>query len=176
MIKTIFIAGIYGVGKDYLCDIVSKKLKIQKYSASQLISAKNKEDYSVNKDVRNLDDNQKILVEEVRELINKFGKIMLTGHMCILNKNLDIEILPDEGFQSLGITHMILLKNNPEIIKANLFKRDNKIYDIDLINRFQQKEEELFANIVETINCKSIIINLQYNSEDESKFVKFLED
>ena len=50
------------------------------------------------------------------------------------------------------------------------------IYDIDLIKRFQQKEEELFANIVETINCKSIIINLQYNSEDESKFVKFLED
>ena len=176
MIKTIFIAGIYGVGKDYLCDIVSKKLRIKKYSASQLISAKNSEDYSVNKQVKNLNDNQKILVEEVKELINKFGRIILTGHMCILNKDLDIEILPNEVFQSLDITHMILLKNSPDIIKSNLLKRDNKIYNVDLIRSFQQKEEQLFLKVTERINCKNIIINLQYNSEDESKFERFLEE
>ena len=42
MNKTIFVAGVYGVGKDYLCDIISEMTGIKKFSASQLISNINK--------------------------------------------------------------------------------------------------------------------------------------
>ena len=43
MNKTIFVAGVYGVGKDYLCNKISEIIGVKKFSASQLISNINKE-------------------------------------------------------------------------------------------------------------------------------------
>lgn len=43
--KIIFIAGSYGVGKTTICNQLSKSLKIKAYSASDLISKQNNEQY-----------------------------------------------------------------------------------------------------------------------------------
>ena len=43
--KIIFIAGSYGVGKTTLCNQISKVMKIPSYSASDLISKQNNEQY-----------------------------------------------------------------------------------------------------------------------------------
>lgn len=175
MNKTIFVAGVYGVGKDYLCDKISETTKIKKFSASQLISNINKEDYIKNKVVKDKNINQKILIEEVQELLQKHNTIILTGHMCILNKNMKIELLPQDVYGNLGITSMVLLKNNPDVIVQNLMRRDKKEYNIKLIDEFQKKEEELFIKIVQEIDVKSIIIDLSYNNSDLERFQKFLE-
>lgn len=65
MNKTIFVAGVYGVGKDYLCNKISEITRVKKFSASQLISNINKENYERNKDVKNKAKNQIILIKEV---------------------------------------------------------------------------------------------------------------
>lgn len=176
MNKTIFVAGVYGVGKDYLCDTISEMTGIKKFSASQLISNINKEDYAKNKDVKDKNKNQIILREEVCKLLQKYKTIILTGHMCILNKDMDIEVLPKNVYGNLEITSMVLLKNKTDVIKQNLMKRDKKEYNNILIDEFQRKEEELFIETAKTIRAKSLIINLLYDNRDLEIFQKFLEE
>ena len=61
MIKTIFVARVYGVGKDYLCNKISNFSGIKKFSASQLISNINNENYVKNKSVKNIGSKSKII-------------------------------------------------------------------------------------------------------------------
>ena len=102
--------------------------------------------------------------------------IILTGHMCILNANMEIEELPSSVFNGLEITHMVLLKNEPDTIKQNLMKRDNKNYSLKLIEDFQKAEEEAFLITVQNIGAKSKIIDLVYDNSDVARFQKFLEE
>ena len=175
MNKTIFVAGVYGVGKDHLCNKISEITGVKKFSASQLISNINKENYEGNKDVIDKNKNQTILREEVHKLLQQYNTIVLTGHMCILNKNMSIEELPQDVYDKLEIASMILLKNKPDVIVQNLMKRDKKEYNIKLIDEFQRKEEELFAETAKTIKAKSLILDLLYNNSDIERFQKFLE-
>ena len=175
MNKTIFVAGVYGVGKDYLCDKISEMTGIKKFSASQLISNINKENYEGNKDVIDKNKNQTILRGEVHKLLQKYNTIILTGHMCILNKNMSVEELPQDVYDNLEIASMILLKNKPDVIVQNLMKRDKKEYNIKLIDEFQRKEEELFIKTAKIIKAKSLIIDLLYDDSDLERFQKFLE-
>lgn len=172
--KTIFVAGVYGVGKDYLCDKISTIMGIKKFSASQLISSINKENYKENKDVKDKNNNQIILKEEVHKLLRKYNTIILTGHMCIMNKNMTIEELPQDVYDNLEITSMVLLKNKPDAIVQNLMKRDKKEYNVKLIDEFQRKEEELFIKTAKVIKAKSLIIDLLYDNSDLERFQKFL--
>lgn len=64
----IFVSGIHGVGKTYFCNLVREKISIHSYSASQLIVAKQDKIFSVDKLVADINDNQKLLVEAVKEL------------------------------------------------------------------------------------------------------------
>ena len=175
MNKTIFVAGVYGVGKDYLCDTISETTGIKKFSASQLISNINKENYAENKDVKDKKMNQVILREEVHKLLQRYKTIILTGHMCILDKHMNIEVLPQDVYANLEITSMVLLKNKPNIIVQNLIKRDGKEYNEELIDKFQRKEEELFIKVAKDIKAKSLIIDLLYDDSDLERFQKFLE-
>lgn len=175
MEKTIFVAGVYGVGKDYLCDKVSGIIGIKKFSASQLISNINKEDYVEHKEVKDKNKNQTILMKEVLDLLQEYNTIILTGHMCILNKNMSIEELPQEVYDNLEITSMILLKNKTDVIIQNLMRRDKKVYNEILIDEFQRKEEELFVETAKTIKAKSLIIDLLYDNSDLERFKEFLE-
>ena len=60
-IKTIFVAGVYGVDKEYLCNKISNFYGIKKFSASQLISNINNENYVKNKSVKNIGSKSKII-------------------------------------------------------------------------------------------------------------------
>ena len=176
MIRTIFVAGVYGVGKDYLCNKISNFSGIKNFSASQLISNINNENYVKNKSVKNIDDNQSILIREVSRLLKECKSIILTGHMCILNANMEIEELPSSVFNGLEITNMVLLKNDSDTIKQNLMKRDNKNYSLKLIEDFQKAEEEAFLITAQNIGAKSKIIDLMYDNSDVIRFQIFLEE
>ena len=119
--------------------------------------------------------NQVILREEVHKLLQRYKTIILTGHMCILDKHMNIEVLPQDVYANLEITSMVLLKNKPNIIVQNLIKRDGKEYNEELIDKFQRKEEELFIKVAKDIKAKSLIIDLLYDDSDLERFQKFLE-
>ena len=83
---TVFLAGVYGVGKSTLAQKVSEKAGIPFYSAGDLISEKNGEKYGANKIVVDKNRNQDILVECVSEILQRESRILLAGHFCIVNK------------------------------------------------------------------------------------------
>jgi len=66
--KTIFIAGAYGTGKSTLCSKLSAKIQIPFFSAGDLISEINGEQYGANKVVSDKKRNQTLLAKKVQEL------------------------------------------------------------------------------------------------------------
>ena len=79
--KIIFIAGSYGVGKTTLCNQISKVMKIPSYSASDLISKQNNEQYGENKYVMDSKANQDILVNQVSKIQDNV--FIVNGHFCL---------------------------------------------------------------------------------------------
>ena len=82
--RILFVAGVYGVGKTTLCDILSEKYLISSYSSSELISKCNHEEYGKNKYVTNSNRNQEILVNQVNKI--KDESFILNGHFCLKEK------------------------------------------------------------------------------------------
>lgn len=91
---TIFVAGSYGVGKSTLCSALSNVLTIPAYSAGDLISNVNGEQYGANKAVKDKDANQDILTFEIEKKLEQYPTILLAGHFCIFDKLNCVEKLP----------------------------------------------------------------------------------
>lgn len=107
---TIFIAGVYGTGKSTLCSALSKRLGIPAFSAGDLISAFNGEQYGANKAVADKNNNQVLLTERLQELNRENERIILAGHFCIFNCTNGVEVLPEPVYPALKISRIILLE------------------------------------------------------------------
>ena len=126
--STIFIAGVYGTGKSTMCSTLSKRLLIPAFSAGDLISAINGEQYGANKAVSDKNNNQILLAERVRQLTQENQKIILAGHFCIFSADNDVEVLPESVYPALNISRIILLEADIQTIISNLRRRDGKNY------------------------------------------------
>jgi len=68
--KIIFVAGIHGVGKTYLCQSLKESIGIDHFSASQLISEFKREKFSsTDKSVKNINNNQELLLKAIEKYI-----------------------------------------------------------------------------------------------------------
>ena len=94
--KILFVAGVYGVGKTTLCEVISQSFNIPSFSASELISEKNNEVYGDNKYVIDSNRNQDILIEQVNK-INE-DSFILNGNFCLKAKNEKIILLEEDVF------------------------------------------------------------------------------
>ena len=110
---TIFVAGIYGVGKSTLCDSLAEVLDIPSYSAGDLISQVNGEIYGANKALQNKYSNQDILALAVDEKLKYSSTILLAGHFCIFDKHNHVDRLPCDIFQKLHIQQILVLISVP---------------------------------------------------------------
>ena len=106
---TIFIAGSYGVGKSTLCDNLSRVSGVPAYSAGDLISCINGEQYGANKVVQDKEANQDILVIEVGKKLDHYPTILLAGHFCIFDSLNNVDKLPYSVFQKIALDQIQLL-------------------------------------------------------------------
>ncbi len=171
---TIFVAGIYGVGKSTLCDSLSTKTGIPQYSAGDLISQVNGETYGINKVVKNKIKNQDILTERVAEILNKTERIILAGHFCIVNKSGGIDNLPSSVFENLQIIRIILLESEIESIITNLGNRDGKLYTTALIAQLLQRERRGAEETVKRLKVPLHIYQMQYTPLDAERIISWL--
>ena len=114
--STIFVAGVYGTGKSTLCTELSKQIGFPFFSAGDLISKINSEQYGVNKAVKDKAHNQILLAKGVQELNKTHGTIILARHFCIFNNVNDVELLPESVFFELNLSQIILLEADVSII------------------------------------------------------------
>ncbi|MBZ6987667.1 AAA family ATPase, partial [Klebsiella pneumoniae] len=92
----IFIAGVHGVGKGYLCSFAKDDFGVTHVSASELIKNNSNIKFDNSKLTTTPDKNQSILLTALNALKSKVSNILLDGHFTLINKNGDIEVLKQE--------------------------------------------------------------------------------
>lgn len=163
---TIFFAGVYGVGKSTICMKLSVACNITAYSASDLISDVNEEHYGKSKFVSNLDNNQAILRKRVEEILESEQTIILSGHFCILDKDNRIISIPDEIFHGLGISKIILLEADVNVIQINLSSRDGVLYSNDKLYELIEKERAKATLFADELKVPLLIYKMNYTEGD----------
>jgi adenylate kinase len=156
--KIILVAGIHGVGKSSICKQVSDELGFPYYTASQII--KNEKLSAVpdkSKFVEDVDENQKLLVQGVSKLLKK-GNFLLDGHFTLLTKEGNIEHIPIDVFQRVGVSGVVLFTDNPEEIAKRILLRDAVIESIDSLKRHQDGEIEYAKHVASTLSIPLIIL------------------
>lgn len=172
---TLFVAGVYGVGKSTLCDQLSHALQIPYFSASDLISKVNGEQYGSNKTVTDKYSNQDILVMETQRELQKSPRILLAGHFCIFTKENRVDRLPDSVFSRLSIKRLLLLDADTETIISNLSSRDKRQYTYQQILELQHAELTAANEIAKQIDCDLHIHTMRFDGTDHYECLSFLE-
>lgn len=153
----ILITGIHGVGKSFFCNNIKNNIKINIYSASDLILKKKNTKFKSDKLIKDISNNQNFLYSAVEKIPDNF--FILDGHLTLLNKNKEVEKIKFETYERLPISLILLIKNDPKIIKKHLKKRDNLEWDIKFLENFQNAEISYAKEISEKLKIKLIILD-----------------
>jgi len=146
-----FIGGIHGVGKSTVCDTICNKTGLKYLSASEVLKWKELNDDVTNKKVTDISHNQDRLIIGLRALVDEHSKYLLDGHYCLLNKQGVIEKIPIETFMQINPYSLNLIIDDVLAIKGRLEKRDNKPYDINLLNNMQEAEIFYANEVADTL-------------------------
>lgn len=151
--KTIFIAGIHGVGKTTMCQAYSEKHPCIHKSASQLIKeAKSTAIETNSKKVKDIDGNQQILIESVNKIRQSGNDLLLDGHFAILNSENKPIALEPNIFYDLGINAVIVISDDPESITKRLESRDDKSSKAIDVTQFQNLEISRAKEVANELN------------------------
>lgn len=144
--KTVFVAGIHGVGKSYLCEAVANTLNIPHYGASALIKEYNSSLVAKNKAVKDIAVNQDALVERYKEL-PETPIILMDGHVCLLKDGTKIERIPMRTFESLDICSFVLVTAEIETILERMKERDGILHNRILLEQMMYAEHQYSEEI-----------------------------
>jgi len=137
----IFIGGIHGVGKGTICKEIASKTKLIHLTASQILKW-NEISSSDNKLVDNISSMQERLILGLKKLIEKDKQYLLDGHFCLLNASGIPSKIEEETFDIINPKIISIVIDDVEIISNRLEVRDNKKYDIKVLNELQEMEIE----------------------------------
>ena len=170
----IFFAGIYGVGKSTLSSKISKTILLPEYSASELISMSNNEEYGKNKFVSDVKKNQVILAENSKKILQEKGDFLMSGHFCIFNSDYSINILPTTFFDEAQIKTIILLVADIDRVLQNLNSRDAITYKKSDLLALQKFEIEQAEKISQIRKIPFHIYNMEFSDNDISNVIKLI--
>ncbi len=162
--KIIFIAGSYGVGKTTLCNQISKVMKIPSYSASDLISKQNNEQYGENKYVMDSKANQDILVNQVSKIQDNV--FIVNGHFCLKAPNNNLILLDHTIFLQMNLSSIILLNADDNAIIHNIYNRDHRKYDSEFVKNLLESERRQAEDVSKKYNIPLYIYDMKYDGED----------
>jgi len=142
--NVIFVGGIHGVGKSTICKKLCSDLGLEYLSASKLISDyKNilsRKIIDVGKLVKDIAQNQDILVRAVKENIELDKKYIIDGHFTLLDSAGDVQAIPLSVFSGLSLAGIVVLIDDPAAIQKRLSLRDGKQFDLELLESMQNQE------------------------------------
>ncbi len=148
--KIVFVAGIHGVGKTYLCQRLEESMDIGHFSASQLISEFKSEKLSgTDKSVKDISNNQDLLLKAIEKYIPPTRPTLLDGHCCLLNSDNEIERIPIETFIGIEPCSVIVLYDEISSVVEKISGRDGVSYDAKLLSCFQNEEIKYAREIAE---------------------------
>ncbi|EFB71506.1 hypothetical protein PROVRUST_07246 [Providencia rustigianii DSM 4541] len=149
-IMLIFIAGVHGVGKGYLCKKYVENNKAIHKSASQLIREYGQIELPTSKLTENIDRNQLILLAAIDNLTQNGCMLLLDGHFALVSKDGIITEIEIDVFERLNPDGVILLQNDIGLITQRITERDSNAIQYDINSLIEH----------ETNNAKKICTDL----------------
>lgn len=160
----IFIGGIHGVGKGTICKEIASKTDLIHITASEILKW-NEISSSDNKFVSNISSTQERLINGLKNLISNDKQYLLDGHFCLLNSNGIPSKIDEETFDFINPKIISIVIDDIEKIVDRLEKRDNKKYDVKILNELQEMEIEYAKYLSKKYSIPYIeIINNNYKS------------
>ena len=130
---TVFVAGVHGVGKSFLCQQYANDFAVTYESASELIRKERAQaDWSTDKKAGNIDGNQIALRTAVQRIITAGQSLLLDGHFVLINDKSEFVALESSVFQNIGITGVVILEADTEVIASRLAARDSSRSAVDI--------------------------------------------
>lgn len=150
-----FIGGIHGVGKGTICHEVCKRTNLLHLVASDLLKW---DDISVvgNKRVEDIPNTQNRLIVGLRGATKRNESYLLDGHFCLFNTEGEVEKIPLDTFLKISPNLIAVVTAKVELIKQRLEKRDNQVYDFDVLENMQNIEKAYAEEISSTLNVTFI--------------------
>lgn len=165
LIKNIvFIGGIHGVGKGTICKEIALKTDLIHITASQVLKWDEISSLE-NKLVKNISSTQQRLILGLKNIIEKDKQYLLDGHFCLLDSNGIPSKIDEETFDLINPKIISIVIDDIASIVYRLEKRDNKKYDIKILNVLQKMEIEYAKHLSKKYSIPYIEIkNSDYKS------------
>ncbi|MBI6895237.1 AAA family ATPase [Pseudomonas putida] len=143
----IFVAGVHGVGKTHLCQEMASVTGLRHASASQLIREERRtETWGGDKVVTEIASNQDALNVAVGRILQQDPTLVLDGHFVLKKSPGLFEEVPIETFRRLGLSAIVLIENEPQIIAERLLQRDSN-GDAGDLQSFVSSERRAALNV-----------------------------
>ncbi|WP_419793870.1 ATP-binding protein [Pseudomonas palleroniana] len=122
----VFVAGVHGVGKTYLCERFATHSGIRHSSASALIKEERKSaNWESNKLVSDIDSNQFALTAAVKRVTADSKKLLLDGHFVLKKSDGSLAAVHEDTFKELNLSAVLLIEVDPETVRQRLLSRDS---------------------------------------------------
>jgi len=158
MFKNIaFIGGIHGVGKSTVCEHICSELSYKHLVASEVLKWREINSDINNKKVTDIGNTQDRLIQGLTGITDASSQYLLDGHFCLLDINNVIVNVPLNTFININPISLNIIIGEVVNIKQRLEKRDNRHYDLALLNEMQKRELEYAKEISTQIG---IILNI----------------
>ena len=137
----IFIGGIHGVGKGTICKEIVLNKDLIHITASQILKWEEISNAD-NKLVKNISSTQDRLILGLKNLIEKDKQYLLDGHFCLLNSLGNPCKIEEKTFDVINPKIISIVIDDVEKIAKRLETRDNKKYDVKVLNVLREMEIE----------------------------------
>lgn len=168
-----FIGGIHGVGKGKICNSIAGNLNLATLSASSILKWSEVSTSIENKVVLDIGFTQDRLINGVNAL--EPDNYLIDGHFCLFDEQFNVRPIEIETFEKMNLSHLAVLLGDPARIAERLFERDNKVYNIELLNRMQTTELTHAKLVSTNLSIPLAIIrndNIQDYLNELSKIIK----
>ncbi len=169
----VFVAGVHGVGKTYLCEHAVRSHGFTHASASKLIKEQLAlPEWNANKLVSDIDGNQRALIAAIQRYAEANTPILLDGHFLLRNSAGELTEIKTDVFASLNLGGVILLEKDPQIIRQQIAGRDGLEQSLDGLQAAMEVERSR-AEVV----CKELRLPLSVlHTPTEQAFAQAAQD
>lgn len=162
----VFVAGVHGVGKTYMCERAGALLGVTHASASKLIREQLAlPAWNTNKLVSDIQGNQRALIAAIQRYGDEQRVILLDGHFLLRDASGKLTEIPNDVFASLNLAGVVLLEKELEAIRRQIAVRDGYEPDAAPLLEAMQAERHRAQEVCSKLALPLEILN--HPSEQE---------